>query len=129
MRSLPLADDCGESSSYFQIMQLACPVHRRRRRSYHRDEVAQSGQRVNGGRSGLPLYLSGAGKSFARNFGSVNGKLDRQAPTGQLENDLEEEQELRGVDGEGVTTHTVAYGLALRGRTDATFSNNFSTEN
>jgi hypothetical protein len=58
----------------------------------------------------------------------LNASPDQQASPNELENELQEEQELPVIVGEGMTTQVAAYGLALRGRTDATFSNSFSTE-
>ena len=112
-------------------MTLASCIRRRRRRRPRRgDEVAELGQRPNGARNGLPLYLSGASKGFARNFGSLNARSDRQTSTNEPENELQEEQELPVIAGEGVTTHAVAHGLSLSGRTDATFDGGtFATEN
>jgi hypothetical protein len=59
----------------------------------------------------------------------LKGTSDQRASTGELENELRDERELPILSGEGATTHAVAYGLALHGRTDADFSNTFSTQN
>jgi hypothetical protein len=89
----------------------------------------ESGRYATGARSALPLFLRGATRSTARNSGSVIGSVWLRESAGQLGGDLAEEQDLPTASGRGIETHAVAYGLALRGRTDATFSNNFSTEN
>src|SRR5262249_4352901 len=81
-------------------------------------------------RGGVPLFLSGRSRSHAHNFGSVSASFDEQQAAKNSEiTPVEAEEEFPGISGEGVTTHAIAYGLSLRGRTDADFSSSFSTEN
>src|SRR5262249_23526359 len=101
-----------------------------RRRLTLRQHVKETGSGSTGGaRGGMPLFLAGGSRSHTHNFGSVSASFDER---GEIDNSEiapdETEEELAVVSGEGVTTQVAAYGLALRGRTDATFSNNFSTE-
>jgi hypothetical protein len=108
-------------------MQLARPVFRRRRR--HRVEEGDRSP-IGGAKGGLPLFLTGGGKARARNFGSISGSIEEQEAARDGETAREEmEEELPVISGEGAPAHATAFGLALRGRTDANFSNSFATEN
>ena len=107
-------------------MRLAPPIIRRRRKPRHGHEESERGSISGVSLAGMPLYLKGGGKSAARNFGSL---IDSTLPQPAAENLPEAARDLPVVFGEGETTQAVAYGLALRGRTDASFSNSFATEN
>ncbi len=106
-------------------MKLARPLYRPWPRAVSRSDDARLSQRVSGARPGLPFYLSGCAKSHARNFGSISGNLQAPEPAAPIER---EREELPPISGEGATSYTSAFGLSLHGRTDAAFSNSFSTE-
>jgi hypothetical protein len=122
-----LAGDRGIRAVTFNPMQLAPLIFRQRRRLHRPGEKAEAGQDVREARVGLPLYLSGARKAHAHNFGSISGVVEGQDSANEIGAELEE-QDLPTLSGEGPTTHTIAYGLALHGRTDADFIPSFSTE-
>ncbi len=94
-----------------------------------RSNASRPGQPTKNTCPGLPLYLSGSGKSHARNFGSVLGSLGKNGSSQPSEVKPEETDALPSVSGAGPTVHSVAYGLSLKGQTDADFSNDFETQN
>lgn len=106
-------------------MKLARLIYRPRRGRFQPREESSSGQRPNDARPGLPLYLGGSRKSHGRNFGSVSGDIQAPGPAAALDR---EPEELPAISGAGATTYASAFGLSLRGRTDAVYSNSFSTE-
>lgn len=129
---------------------------RTRNRTVEADTARRHGgdRRETGSHAGMPLFLSGSTRSVGTNLGTI---LDRRrendpevetsyaqvgkgAPaalaTATSEPNLETVSplaesigEIAPVSGEGQELHSVAYGLALRGRTDATFSSSFRTLN
>jgi len=109
-------------------MQQTRPAFRRHRRLRHHDaEEREPGYKAAPTACGLPLFLRGARRSQGHAFGAVVASSAPQ-PTAQLDSSVAEPEQLPVISGEGMTTQATAYGLALRGRTDASFSNDFSTE-
>jgi hypothetical protein len=101
-----------------------------------RDLAAASGQSA-----GMPRFLNQAGPTTAiePQADEVSAVAAEEAPGEQpIQRMTEEGSEAAGhltpepvpeVAGDGIETEVSAYGLALRGRTDATFSNSFRTLN
>src|SRR5262249_21410434 len=114
----------------------------------------------NGAPAGMPLYLQGARRTAASNYGAVQASLAYEEqklqtisaapaasapePTAAVFSgvDIRENTAVKrankpvlertfpavpAISGEGEEAHSVAYSLTLRGRTDATFNNTFST--
>ena len=112
-----------------------------------RRHVANQGEAGSG--KGMPMFLSGNYHAASTNFGTIHGigkekkpelaanpteseappvSVDPTAATADTSQaSAETIPQVAPVAGVGQETQAVAYGLALRGRTDANFSNSFST--
>jgi hypothetical protein len=128
----------------------------KRSRTAETDAARRHGvdKRETGSRPGMPLFLSGSSRSVATSFGAIldrdeeneseveanrlreaaNATTNDAAATSEPHSEMallpaESVGEIAPVSGEGNESHSVAYGLALRGRTDATFSSSFRTLN
>jgi hypothetical protein len=89
----------------------------------------------------MPLYLAGATRSSSINFGTVHwGSQEEESQVAPDATPSESEPETASiapqavspvspVSGEGLELDAVAYGLALRGRTNASFRSTFQTLN
>jgi hypothetical protein len=110
---------------YQKDMPLAPAI---RRKCSRKPNHASPGP-VTGSRSGLPLFLSGTTKRTGRNYGSVTGSPRSQETVAESEEVSATSQDIPAVSGQGIEAHAVAYGLTLNGRTDATYSSTFETQN
>jgi len=128
----------------------------KRSRTAETDAARRHGvdKRETGSHPGMPLFLSGSTRSVATSFGAIlerdkeneseveanrlreaaSATTNDPAATSEPHSEMallpaESVGEIAPVSGEGNESHSVAYGLTLRGRTDASFSSSFRTLN
>jgi len=126
----------------------------KRRRTTESDAARRHGgdKRETASHPGMPLFLRGSTRSVSTNFGvildhdeenesrveenlapevsrdSTGDVAAMSGPSSEMASlPVESISEIAPVSGDGQDFHSVAYGLTLRGRTDATFSSNFRT--